>query len=647
MAPFQDRPTTGSEREPRPIILIIEDTLDGRQTLQTLLAGQGYTLAFAENGLEGLAKAAELIPDLILLDVMLPGIDGLEVCRRLRANALLAEVPIIMVTALEDRDTRLQGIIAGADDFISKRFDGTELRARVRTITRLNRYRRLVRERAKFERLVELMPSGLLLVDAEGSISLVNPAMLRMLAAGQRDIVVGKDLRLWIESEQRDECAAYLRRAVADASYSAQFETICLHMDGTPFPAEMDVGHFVWDDQALAYVVVRDITSRRQLEERLLQSQKMESIGRLAGGIAHDFNNLLTAILGYAALSLDSLPPDAHEREDQIAIATAAQSAAKLTRQLLAFASRQTIEPRIFNPNDLLLDIDKLLRRLIGEDIELITLRAPDLGLIRADPGQIEQVLVNLAVNARDAMPEGGRLTIETANVVLDAAYGRAHIGVAPGPYTMLVVSDTGVGMDESIKRYIFEPFFTTKAPGHGTGLGLATCYGILKQHGGTIEVYSEPYLGTSFKLYLPRVEGISDSLRPSEVAATVLPRGTEAILLVEDEGGVRGLAARILGDLGYTILEAADGEEALRVAQARANTRIDLLLTDVVMPKLGGWRLAERMAVLFPGIRVLFTSGYAEGVVRHGRLEHGMGFLPKPFTAAALACKVREVLDR
>jgi two-component system, cell cycle sensor histidine kinase and response regulator CckA len=646
MASSQHQPTTRG-REPLPIILIIEDMPDGRQALQALLAGQGYMLAFAENGLQGLAKAVELVPDLILLDVMLPGIDGLEVCRQLRANSLLAEVPVIMVTALDDRETRLQGIIAGADDFISKRLDGTELRARVRTITRLNRYRRLMRERAKFERLVELMPNGLALVDAEGTISLANPAMLSMLEAEQHDIV-GKDLRLCIAPEWRDQCADYLRSAVADAAYSGQFETVCLRLNGTSFPAEVDIGHFVWDDHNLAYVIIRDISSRRQLEERLLQSQKLESIGRLAGGIAHDFNNLLTAIMGYAEFSLETLPANAREREDQIAISTAAHSAAKLTRQLLAFARRQTIEPHVFSPNELLLDIDRLLRRLIGEDIDLVTLPASNLGMIRADPGQIEQVLVNLAVNARDAMPEGGRLTIETANVVLDEDYERAHVGVAPGPYVLLVVSDTGVGMDEAIKRNIFEPFFTTKEPGQGTGLGLATCYGIVKQHGGTIEVYSEPHQGTTFKIYLPRVEGARDRLPPPEPSEAVIPRGTERILLVEDEPGVRSLSARILSDLGYAVLEAADGEEALQIVQTRVDARIDLLLTDMVMPKLGGRQLAEHMAALYPGIKVLFISGYAQGgIVQHNRLERNVAFLPKPFTAVALARKVREMLDR
>jgi two-component system, cell cycle sensor histidine kinase and response regulator CckA len=643
----QPQPSPGSPREPPPTILIVEDSLDGRQALQTLLAGQGYRLAFAENGPDGLAKAIELVPDLILLDVMLPGMDGLEVCRRLRANSQLAEVPIIMVTALDDRDTRLQGIMAGADDFISKRFDGTELRARVRTITRLNRYRHLVRARAKFERLVELMPNGLMLADASGLISLVNSAMLQMLGASQREDVLGQSVLDLLEPDQRDTWRAELQRAIANADAVSQFETIFLHRDGSAFPAEIDIGHFLWNDEPLAYAVVRDITNRRYLEGQLLQAQKMESIGRLAGGVAHDFNNLLTAIIGYAELALGSLPVGAQEHADLQQIHHAANSAAQLTRQLLAFARQQRIEPRIFSPNELLLGLAKLLSRLIGEDIELVTVAAPDLGLIRADAGQIEQMLVNLAVNARDAMPEGGKLTIEMSNAWLDSAYARAHVGVEPGAYVSLVVRDTGVGMDESIKRYAFEPFFTTKGPGRGTGLGLATCYGIVKQHGGTIELHSEPDRGTAITIYLPRVEGITEALPKPDIADAGLPRGNETVLLVEDEPGVRALGVRVLSNLGYTVLEAGEGDEALRVAKTYAGRTIDLLLTDVVMPRLGGRSLAASMKADFPGIKVLFTSGYSEqGVINHEQLDRSAAFLAKPFSGATLARKVRAVLD-
>jgi PAS domain S-box-containing protein len=649
MPSLQPQPAAGNSRELPPTILIVDDMPDSRQALQTLLAGQGYALAFAEDGPRGLAMAVELVPDLILLDVMLPGMDGLEVCRRLRATHQLAEVPIVMVTALEDRDTRLQGIIAGADDFITKRLDGTELRARVRTITRLNRYRRLMRERARFERLVELIPSGLLLADATGTIGLANPAILQMLGMQQREQLIGKSLLSLIEPAEREHWATVLGQAAAGATTVRQFETVLLRADGDQFPAEVDIGRFEGEDAALAYVVVRDISSRRRLEAQLLQSQKMESIGRLAGGVAHDFNNLLTAILGYAELALDTLPADMREREDLEQIYQAAQSATQLTKQLLAFARRQWIEPRLFNLNDLIGGLNKLLRRLIGEDIELVTLLADDLGLIRADFGQIEQVLINLAVNARDAMPGGGKLTIEAANVALDEGYVHAHPYAFSGACVMLAVSDTGIGMDETTRRNAFEPFFTTKELGRGTGLGLATCYGIVKQHGGTIELYSEPHRGTVFKIYLPRVEGQAAALPQPPAHKAMLPHGTETVLLVEDEAGVRGLIKRILEEQGYSVLEAVDGGEALRLVQSSdaAGLTIDLLLTDVVMPNMGGRLVAEYLAPRYPAIKVLFTSGYAErGIVQHGQLNPGVPFLSKPFSAAALARKVREVLD-
>jgi two-component system cell cycle sensor histidine kinase/response regulator CckA len=643
---FGPAPVSGATEQP-PTILIVDDSLDARLVLQTLLSNQGYSLAFAADGFEGLQKAADLIPDLILLDVMMPGMDGLEVCRNLRANPLLCDVPIIMVTALEDRDMRLQGIIAGADDFISKRFDSTELRARVRTITRLNRYRHLLGERLKFERVVEFAPNGLLIVNGAGAIILANPAMLRMLGLQRQDEVLGKSLDLWVEPLGRGECYACLAEVIADAESTVRFDTVLLRVDGKPFPAEIDIGHVNWDETPMAQVAVRDITKRRELEAQLLQSQKMESIGRLAGGVAHDFNNLLTAISGYTEMALESLPAEARERNDLLHVQKAADSASALTRQLLAFARKQTIEPRVFSPNDRLHDLNALLRRLIGEDIDLIVRPAPDLGLIRADPGQIEQVLINLVVNARDAMPQGGTLTIETANLMLRRGEGHMHSRIAEGQYVVLVVSDTGVGMDEAIMRHIFEPFFTTKEPGHGTGMGLATCYGIVEQHGGTLEVYSELYRGTTFKIYLPRVQGVADTIPSSVDAGQALPRGAETVLLVEDNLAVRALVTRVLGGLGYTILEAGDGIEALQLAGKRAGAPIDLLMTDVIIPRLGGKPLAERMAVLYPGIKVLFMSGYIEHViVQHSRLSEGVAFLQKPFSAATLARKVRDVLD-
>ncbi|HLW82941.1 MAG TPA: PAS domain S-box protein [Candidatus Acidoferrales bacterium] len=388
-----------------------------------------------------------------------------------------------------------------------------------------------------------------------------------------------------------------------------------------------------------------DITDRKQLEAQLRQAQKMEAVGRLAGGIAHDFNNLLMVIQGYAELLLDKLGGEHPLRRNAEQIHDASQRAASLTRQLLAFSRKQMLAPQVLNVQDVVTDMEKILRRLIGEDIELVTRNASELWHVRADRSQIEQVILNLAVNSRDAMPNGGKLTIETANTELDSSYSR-HAVVEPGEYVMLAVSDTGIGMDAATQAHVFEPFFTTKEKGKGTGLGLATVYGIVKQSGGYIWVYSEAGKGATFKVYLPRVEAeVQLALPPAEPKSS--RRGSETILLVEDEKGVRDLALEYLADAGYEVLEAENADEALRIARTRPGS-IDLLFTDVVMAGLSGRQLAEQMRQLRPGIRVLYMSGYAdEAIVHHGILGRGMALLQKPFTLNSLALKVRETLDQ
>jgi signal transduction histidine kinase len=392
-------------------------------------------------------------------------------------------------------------------------------------------------------------------------------------------------------------------------------------------------------------VIVAETTEQKHLEAQLIQAQKMESVGRLAGGIAHDFNNLLTAILGYAGLARESLTEDSTVASDLDEIKKAAERAASLTRQLLAFARKQVIEPEILDLNSLVQNLEKLLHRLIGEDIDLVIRTAPSLRAVKADAGQIEQIVMNLAVNARDAMPTGGKLTIETTNVQLDGAYVRQHLGAVAGEYVLLAVSDTGVGMSDEIKQHIFEPFFTTKPQGQGTGLGLATCYGIVKQHGGYIMAYSELGHGTTFKVYLPSVAEQAEAL-PRDTSAPASLLGHETVLLVEDEAAVRELAARVLREHDYTVLEASDGEEALQCI-AEALQQIDLLLTDGSMPKIHGSQLAERIIAMHPHIRVLFISGYTHNTLVHRQqLQLGGTFLQKPFSPSALARKVREVLD-
>jgi PAS domain S-box-containing protein len=394
-----------------------------------------------------------------------------------------------------------------------------------------------------------------------------------------------------------------------------------------------------------ALAIARDITQRKTLEAQLLQSQKMEAVGLLAGGVAHDFNNLLTVILGSADLLLDRIGRDRPERDEVEEIRKAALWAADLTRQLLAFSRRQLLAPQVLDLNEIVANMDKILRRVIGADIDLRTVPNPHLGAVLADPGQFEQVVMNLALNARDAMPSGGKLTIETANVELDEAYARERPAAKPGHYAMLAVSDTGIGMDAETRARIFEPFFTTKPIGKGTGLGLATVYGIVKQSDGYIWVYSEPGCGTTFKIYLPQVAAAAAPAVRSSVPP-VSVHGSETVLLVEDEAMVRNLVQKVLTANGYTVLVAANGRDAERVAAAHEG-HIHLLMTDVVLPGLNGRQIAQLLIAARPGIRVLYLSGYTNNaIVHHGVLEPDFAFLQKPFAPAVLGRKVREVLD-
>ena len=417
-------------------------------------------------------------------------------------------------------------------------------------------------------------------------------------------------------------------------------------MEGQSMPQKQADGSILW------HGFIQDITERKeaereqvQLESNLRQMQKMDSIGRLAGGVAHDFNNLLTVIQMYADLIQAQLKPDDPLQAKLAQIQHANQRASELTRQLLAFSRKQILTTAVINLNELILHLQKMLGRLIGEDIDLSVALEPELWTIKADPGQIEQVIMNLVVNARDAMPTGGLLTIETHNVYLDESFLTSQLKSPTGPCIMLVISDTGHGMDEATRQRVFEPFFTTKEPGGGTGLGLATVHGIVRQSGGSIFVYSEPNHGSTFKIYLPASRDVAAELvtRPAEVSAAT---GTETILVVEDEAAVRDLVCRTLAERGYTLLTATDGSDAIRL-MANQPQPVDLLLTDVVMPKMSGRELAEKLQANWPDLKVLFTSGYMDdAVVRHGILTAQVAFLPKPFSSKMLANKVREVLD-
>jgi PAS domain S-box-containing protein len=471
-----------------------------------------------------------------------------------------------------------------------------------------------------------------------------NDAMARMYGYDEARELIGTrlaDLHNVADPTNREQIRAFLRAGyrVADS------ETRERDREGRPRVFLNNVVGFVENGQLVrVWGTQRDVTAQRHLEEQFRQSQKMEAVGQLAGGIAHDFNNLLTAILGNTQLLLRELPPGDSKRGDVEEIRKASERAASLTRQLLAYSRRQMLQPEILDLNVVVAEMDKMLRRLIGEHIALVAVPASDLGRVRADPNQIEQVIVNLAVNARDAMPDGGKLTIETSNVDIDETFAQAHLGSVPGSYAMLAVTDTGAGMDASVRAHLFEPFFTTKEVGKGTGLGLATVYGIVKQSGGYISVYSEPGRGSSFKIYLPRIATPVDAAPGPQKGGPA--RGSETLLVVEDEPAVLALSRRALEAQGYVVLAASDAAAALRVVERHGGT-IHLLLTDVVMPGLSGRELADRLTVQRPGIRVLYMSGYpGDAVVQHGTLPSGSAFLQKPFSPDGLARKVRDVLD-
>jgi PAS domain S-box-containing protein len=491
---------------------------------------------------------------------------------------------------------------------------------------------------------IEQTPESVVITDTKGRILYVNP-VFEQVTGYSRAEVIGQNPRL-LKSNRQD--SAFYRQLWAKISAGEVWRGRFINKkkDDTLFTEDAVIAP-VRDEKGTVtnYIAIkRDISHELELEVQYRQTQKIDSIGRLAGGVAHDFNNILAVICGHTELALAQLSPDAPLRSNLECIQESAERAANLTRQLLAFARRQVIEPRRINLNELIVNLNKMLRRLIGEDIKLVTQTVPDLGQIKADPGQIEQVLLNLVVNARDAMPDGGTLTIRTDNVTLDEDYARRHL-ITPGDYVMVSVSDTGVGMTDEVKQHIFEPFFTTKEQGKGTGLGLATCFGIIQQSNGHIHANSQVDKGTQFEIYLPRVWGVEDSISSRE-GPVRLPQGTETILLAEDEPSLRQLMARVLRTQGYTVLEAADGHEALTLAQANG-AKIQLLLTDVIMPGLSGKTLAEWLGQVNPTVRVLFISGYINNnAVRDAMSRPGTFFLQKPFNPLDLTKKVREAIE-
>jgi PAS domain S-box-containing protein len=647
-----------SQKAPKPLrILLVANSELETSLVREKLTYPGYEPAISPVNTAEMMTAAlgRQSWDIVLAYDSVPGFRGADALVLLRKMKL--DTPMILISAGWQVNDALAAVRAGFHEYIAT----PELERLLPTIERELQIAAMRQEQRQSQQRYEALVNSV-----DGIFWEAHPETLQFsFVSRQAERLLGYPATDWLElpdfwkdhihPEDKNRTLGLCLKAVQERQ-TQDFECRMLAADGRwiwlrdilSVSSDKDI-----DGQLKLQGVMLDITQRKQAEaalhqseEQFRQSQKMEAIGRMAGGVAHDFNNLLTAITGYSELLLLGSKLDGRVRGNLEEIRKAAERAAGLTHQLLAFSRRQVLRPVVLDLNLLLTNVHKMLRRLIGEDIELVTVLGTNLGRVKADPGQLEQVVMNLVVNARDAMPHGGKLTLETANVELDEAYARAHVPTRPGFYIMIAITDTGIGMDSETLARIFEPFFTTKEQGKGTGLGLSTVYGIVKQSDGFIWAYSEPGRGTSFKIYLPRVEG--EAAIPAEMAESPveLPHGTETVLLVEDEESVRNLIRTILQEYGYTVLEAYHGGEALRMA-IRHEGSIHLLLTDVVMPLMSGRQLAEKLAPLRPETKVIYMSGYTDHtIVHHGILEPGTVFLQKPFTPGTLTRKLREILD-
>jgi two-component system, cell cycle sensor histidine kinase and response regulator CckA len=561
--------------------------------------------------------------------------------------------PVIVVIDAEDLPTERRRLAAGAWDCLAR--SSLTPSALVKSVCRAVDHARQLRtttgaqaalaaSELRFRSLVRNAVHGILHTMRDGTIAEANPAVAAMLGLdSETDLLNRNILEFYQDPQDRERVLGSLQESGRVAPIEVQWR----RRDGSLFWVRLSGRAVVMDDGAVAgfEVLAEDVTEHRTLESQFRQAQKMEALGRLAGGVAHDFNNLLTAMIGYAEILRDQIETGDHRRNQVEEICKAAERGSALTRQLLTFSRKPVSTPQTLDLNAVVRGFERMLRRLIGEHIKLATTTADDLGFVRANPGQVEQVLMNLAINGRDAMSGGGRLTIETANVELSAIYSRTHAAVAPGAYVMLAVSDTGCGMTAEVKAHLFEPFFTTKESGKGSGLGLATVYGIVQQSGGHIFVYSEPGKGSTFKIYLPRVE--RGETADCQVAADrPVTSGTETVLLVEDEPSVRTLARELLQAQGYRVLLANHGREGLAVAAAFPET-IDLVVTDVVMPEMSGPDMVRHLWWTRPKLSVLYMSGYTDQTaVQLGLQEPWTTFLQKPFTPDGLAAAVRRALD-
>jgi two-component system cell cycle sensor histidine kinase/response regulator CckA len=647
-------------------LLIVEDSEDDAELILRELERAGFAVSHRRVETSGDMREALLQEgwDLILSDFSMPEFDALAALGVLHESGL--DIPLIIVSGTIGEETAVTALRAGALDFILKGKLGRLVPAIERELRehKAREARRLaeealsesearlklrteeLRQRERmFQDLFEAAPDGILLIGSDGSILLANAEAERIFGF-EHGRCAGQLIETLFPSGSRDNHVLHPRTYFANPQRRRMGEGLDLlarRADGAQFPVDVSLAPFSLEDRAVALGIVRDMTAQRNVETQLRQAQKMEAVGRLAAGVAHDFNNILSVVLSYAQMMQEDLKTDDPLWGNVEEVRAAGMRAVDLTRQLLTFSRQQVFEAKVLDLNQTIAGMEKMLRRLLGADVKLTALRGPGLWNVKVDPGQIEQVVMNLAVNARDAMPEGGNLTIETKNVELDDEYARVHHDVQPGPFVMLAVTDTGIGIDKETLARIFEPFFTTKSLGKGTGLGLATVFGIVKQSAGHIWVYSEPGRGTTFRVYLPKMSGAPEAhiSRPAPESS----RGSETILLVEDDEHVRAVARGILRRQGYVVLEAPNGGEALLICEQHG-ARIHLLLTDVILPRMSGRQLAERLAVTRPEMKVLFMSGYTDdAILQHGILNSGVQYLQKPITPGSLTRKIREVL--
>jgi PAS domain S-box-containing protein len=663
-------------------ILVADDTPASLQLLTQILVHAGYRVRPASGGPLAARSVAAKAPDLILLDVKMPDMDGIEFCRRLKADPASQDIPVLFISAMNEPAEKIKCFEAGGLDYITKPFDTGEVLSRVRIHLRLRelteQLEQKVRERTaaltqanlaleqkiseqqraeadlreselRFRTLVDNLPVRVFIKNRESVYTACNPSYAADLHLRPEDIRGKTDFGFYpkeLADKYREDDKMVMesgRRKELEESFIANERHLWIHTIKTPLLDEAGKVTGILG-------VFWDITERKaareamaKLETQFQQAQKMESLGQLAGGVAHDFNNMLQAILSNASLLLEDTPPNSPVREGLMEIWNCARRSADLTQQLLAFARRQFIAPKVLNLNETVEGMIKMLRRLVGENIELIWQPDPELGLVKMDPVQISQILANLCVNARDAIDGVGKIRIETHNVALEADDCASQPEFLPGEYVALSVSDTGCGMDKAILPHIFEPFFTTKSVGKGTGLGLPTVYGIVQQNHGFIQVYSEPGQGTVFKIYLPR--HLHSASPPKNAPPPQIDRSRgETVLLVEDEPTILAVARKILDRLGYSVLAASGPAEALQLAESQA---VHLLMTDVIMPEMNGLELAGQMAARQPALKCLFMSGYpAEVIAHHGVLNDRVHFIQKPFSAEDLAAKIRAIFD-